>query len=255
MHDNARVKTKTREWLRLGLLIPCVWGSLWLYRAVARLVPRMTSAEPTNASEVFPWVKAWTHETLESIQHKTHGFSYAWQYMACCAGLFAIYALVLWMARRAQTRWFAGLATAAAVIFMGMLIGKPAMLSSDVYAYSHYGRLLAVSGVDAHSPAAAAEVRKDKDEPFSLDGYYDFVPSVYGPFWTVISAGIVKAGHDRVGLTITMFRAFEALSALAAALLIWLILRRTAPEQAELGVLFFPLESPGPDGVRPRRPQ
>ncbi len=193
--------------MRLALVLLCACGSFWLYRGLDRLIPRMTSAEPTGAGEVVPWVKRYTHASLASIQHKTHGLDYTVAFIACWAGLVALYAMMLRLARGMQPRWFTALAAMASAVFMGAQLCSPAMLSSDVYAYAHYGRLLAVEGVDAHGPAAVAAAGTDKDDPFSLDGYYDFVPSVYGPLWTVISGGLVLAGRGHTGLTVLLFRA------------------------------------------------
>ena len=159
--------------------------------------------------------------------------------MACCAGLFVIYGIMVWVAKGTASRRFAAAMAAAAGIYMAALICAPAMLSSDVYAYAHYGRLLAVDGVDAHGPGAMAEAGTNTSDPFSLDGYYDFVPSVYGPFWTLISAGLVKAGRDHVGLTVFLFRALEAAAALGSGALIWMILGQLSPRRAPLGLTIF----------------
>jgi hypothetical protein len=241
MHDVTAATVQTGKWVRLGALASCLFGSSWLYRILIRLVPRLTSAEPTGMSEVLGWVRPMTHETLQSIQHRTHGLWYTGEFIGCCAALFAIYALVLWMASLAgrSERWFIVVAMIAPAIFMGRLICAPAMLSSDVYAYAHYGQLLAVQHVDAHGPAAKETAGKNTSDIFSLDGYYDFVPSVYGPFWTVISAGIVLAGSGHVGLTVLMFRLLEAACAFGSAGLIWAILGRLAPERALVGTLLF----------------
>ena len=238
MHDTLRRKTRLSNGLQLAAVPLCAWLSFWLYRIIERIVPRMGSAEPTGASQVFPWVKAMTHDTLDSIQHKTYGQAYTLQYMACCAGLLVLYAIIVWLARGRQPRLFLAMAVISAAAFMGSLLCTPAMLSSDTYAYAHYGRLRTL-GMDAHSPAAIAKAGTNAGDPFSLDGYYDFVPSVYGPFWTVISAGLVLAAHGHVGLTILLFRALEAACALGSAGFIWLILNRLAPEHAAQGTLLF----------------
>jgi hypothetical protein len=234
--EGAQAKPR---WPRLAALLLCACASLWLYRATVRLVPRLTSAEPTGAGEVFPWVKPLTHATLDSIQHKTHGIAYTFQFAACYLALFALYAVIVRLTRGAPARWFMPVAAMASATFMAVLLYSPAMLSSDVYAYAHYGRLLAVKGIDAHGPAAVAAADTDKDDPFSLDGYYDFVASVYGPFWTVISAGLVLIGRGHVGLTVLLFRGLEAASALGCGGFIWLILHRLAPERAALGAVLF----------------
>jgi hypothetical protein len=199
------------------------------------LVPKIGSAEPTGTGEVFKWVRPLTHEALQSIQRRTDGFAYAGQFIGCCAGLFALYAIMLWLARGVRAGWFLGFSAGASAVFMGLLLFAPAMLSTDTYAYSYYGRLLAVYGVDAHSLAPA----RSMTDPFLCGGWYQFVPSVYGPLWTVISGGVVLAGGGHVGLTILMFRALEVVLALGCGGLIWVILNRLSPQHAAQGALLF----------------
>jgi len=217
------------------LALACALGSAWLYRTLVRVVPKIGSAEPTGAGEVLPRVRLLTHDSLLAIQRHTHDFWYTADFIGCCAGLFAVYALMLWLARGIRSGWFVALAGAASAAFMGILLFAPAMLSSDTYAYAYYGRLLSHYGVDAQAPAPAATLH----DAFLSNGYYQFVPSVYGPLWTVISGGLTLAGHGHVGLTILMFRALEAAAALGCGGLIWVILKRLAPEQAALGALLF----------------
>jgi len=237
--DSVTSKTGRAGLAKLAGVILCAGASVCLYRAMVLVIPRMTSAEPTSAGEIFPWVKAISHDTLDSIQHKTHGLGYTFEFMACCAGLFALYAIVLRLAKGIQPRWFVPLAAGASAVFMGLLICTPVMLSSDVYSYAHYGYLLADKGLDAHSTAAVAVAGTNIEDPFSLGGYFDFVASVYGPLWTVISAGLVLAGGSHIGLTVLLFRALGAAAALGSGGLIWTILKQLAPERAALGTLLF----------------
>jgi hypothetical protein len=189
--------------------------------------------------EVFPHVKLLTHDSLQTIQQRIDNYWYTGQFIACCAGLFLLYGMMLWLAKGfevgARSGWFLALSTGASAFFMGMLLKAPAMLSSDTYAYSYYGRLLAFYHVDAHAPAPAGSLA----DPFLLGGWYQFVPSVYGPLWTVVSGGVVLAGRGHVGFTILMFRLLEAAAALGSGGLIWVILKRLSPEYAAEGTLLF----------------
>ncbi len=239
-HDFRRAaQDSTGTKLRLALLLACSVASARLYLAVIRIIPKMTSAEPSGSGEVFPWVQRITHATLDSVAHKTDSFNYTVEFMACFAGLFALYVAMLFAVRGLQSRRFVALAAVAAAFFMAMLAHAPAMLSSDVYAYAHYGRLLANFGMDAHSPAAVAVAGTNKDDPFSLGGYYDFVASVYGPFWTVISAALVFLGGGHVGLTVLLLRGLEIVLALGCGGFIWAILKELAPERAAFGTILF----------------
>jgi hypothetical protein len=109
------------------------------------------------------------------------------------------------------------------------------MFSSDTYAYAWYGRLLGVYGADARAVAPPASLA----DPFLFHGWYQFVPSVYGPLWTVISAGLTWAGAGHVGLTLLLFRGFEALATLGTAGMIWSILKKLRPDVAGFGTLLF----------------
>ena len=217
------------------MLLLCACASVWLYLALVRVVPRIGSAEPTAVGAVFSRVRPLTHESLLTIQKRTNGFGYTGNFIACCAGLFAVYGIMLWVAKGVRSGWFALASGAASAGFMGVLLFAPAMLSSDTYAYAYYGRLLAVYGVDAHAAAPAGSLK----DPFLAGGWYQFVPSVYGPLWTVISGGVVLAGRGHVGLTLLLLRALEACAALGAGALIWVILKRLSPERAVLGTVLF----------------
>lgn len=161
----------------------CACVSMYLYSAMIRVTPRIGSAEPTAAGEVFPRVRLLTHESIQAIQRHTHDYWYTGKFIGCCAGLFAAYGVLLYLAKRSHSGWFACFAVACSAIFMGQLLAAPAMLSSDTYAYAYYGRLLSYYGVDAHSAAPARCLA----DPFLSGGWYQFVPSVYGPLWTLVS--------------------------------------------------------------------
>jgi len=224
-------------WRRLGVAMGCGYASTWLYLVMTRVVMRMTTAEPTGAGEVLWWVRPLNHAGIVSLLHRTHGLLYTMEFAGCWAGLFALYGVMLWMAKGVRSGWlFAAVAGIGAALGMGVLLCGPAMLSSDVYAYAHYGRVLAAYGADAH---AAPPAGSDATDPFLCKGWYEFIPSVYGPLWTVICAGIVKAAGARVGLTLLLMRGLEAGASLWAGGLIWAILRRVAPERAALGLVMY----------------
>jgi hypothetical protein len=221
--------------VRLSLVLFCGLASARVYFLFKRLVPQVGSAEPTSAHSLFPWVKPLTHEALQAVQKSTDNFWYTGKFVACCAALFLLYALMVWAARGMRSRWFPGIALGLSALLMAVLICAPAMLSSDTYAYAYYGRLLTVYHVDAHAPVPAGSLH----DPFLAGGWYDFVPSVYGPLWTILSGGLALAGGGHVGLTLFLFRLLQAISVLGTGAFIWLILKRIAPEQAPLGAALF----------------
>jgi hypothetical protein len=216
----------------LALLL-CAAGTAWLYHALARVSARLDQAEPTMAGEVLPWTRLMTRHAIRALGRGRHGFGPLERFLGCCAGLFALYAAMLWMARGIRDARWTAIAGCAAALFMGILLCSPVMLSSDTYFYSHYGWLLAAHGADAHAASSIP------DPAFSLGGQFEFRPSVYGPLWTVISAGIVRAGGGHVGLTLLLFRALAAVCALGIGGFIWLILMRLDPASAPMGTVLF----------------
>jgi hypothetical protein len=220
--------------MRWIALVLCALGSTGLYLWLAGLSAGVASAEPTHAAEVFPWVAPVTHDTVAAIHGRTGGFGYSGQFLVCCAGLFVLYG-ILCGAARGMRSGFAVCAAGASSVFMMILLCAPAMYSSDTFAYAWYGRLLAVYGVDAHAQPPVASLA----DRFLDHGWYQFVPSVYGPLWTVNSAGLDLLGHGQVGLTIFLFRLFEAVCVLGAGGVLWLILQRIRPQAASFGTLLF----------------
>ena len=222
------------------MVLACACETGWLYREIARLALNMApAAEPTLAGDVFPWVKVITARMIPSIQSihlQEQGFRYSFAFAMCCAGLFGLYAVMLRLARGSQPRWFMAVVAGAPALYMGVLLCAPVMLSSDVYAYAHYGRMLALHGADVNVAASQAFNLAD---PYSLGGYFDFVPNVYGALWTLISALVAKVGSGHIGLTVLLFRGIETAAALWCGGLIWLIQKEVSPERAAQGVVLF----------------
>jgi hypothetical protein len=229
------MRVSNREKLRSVAVLLCAGASARLYWVLFHLAAKTTSAEPTSAGEVFPWVKLLNRDSLDSIQRHTNNFTCAYQFIACVAGLFALYAIVIRIAKTIESRRFALLLGFTAALFMAVLLCSPVMLSSDTYAYSYYGRLLAFHGLDAHAVAPKSTL----SDPFLMGGYYDFMPSVYGPLWTLISAGITRIAGSHIGLTLLLFRSLEAAATLGSGGLVYSILRRLSPQKAVWGTALF----------------
>jgi hypothetical protein len=124
-----------------------------------------------------------------------------------------------------------GVAIAAQTI--GVL--APYAFSGDLFSYAIYGRMYAVYG---GSPYLEAPIQYASD-PFYQYVYWVHVPSFYGPLWTLISGQIaVVAGND-VGLAVLLYRLIEAVSALLAMVLVFLVLRHLDPERALVGALLL----------------
>ena len=199
------------------------------------LFARLSSSEPSFVSQVFPWIAGITKEALQSTRCRPDNFHTSIPYLAACILLFALYGAVLVLVKnnrspRVQTVLFVG-----GALFLGTFLFSPVMLSTDVFAYAFYGRLVSVYHSDAYSLAAAYP---PTDSYLLLYGH-EFFGSVYGPLWTLISGGITRLTGEQVGLTVLLFRLLAALSILTGAALIWSTLRRTAPECAAQGMALF----------------
>lgn len=219
----------------LPWVVLCGIVSLGLYLLMPGFFARLTSSEPSFTFEAFSWVKAVTRATLDPIRGRPDNLHASMPYLFCFAALFAIYAALLfraksWCSVRIQAAVFA-----FGTVFLGVCLFSSTMLSTDVFAYAFYGRLVSVYKTDAYLAAASF----NPSDPFYLLYGHNFFGSVYGPLWTLLSAGITKFSGDRVGLTVFLFRLLAAGSIFVSAALIWDILRRRCPERATQGLVLF----------------
>ncbi len=185
--------------------------------------------------EIFGWLHNLTKPALEAL-HNSGSRSRAWPFfVGICAALFGIYASALKLARDEQGLRAQKLIFLSGAAFLLVQCFAPIMLSSDVFLYALYGRVLAVYHGNPYDlkPAVAA------DDPFLNLFGLDYLPSWYGPLWNLISAGVAWLGGGRVGLTILLFRLTAIGAALGCAGLILASLRRLAPERATQGLVFF----------------
>ena len=109
-----------------------------------------------------------------------------------------------------------------------MALAMPVFLSRDVYSYDFYGRMVSEHGANPYTEIPAA-FATDPSYPFVSVDWIDS-PSVYGPAFTSISAGITKASSSPEGSAL----AFKLLAAVASVLTLLLVVaaaRRTAPER------------------------
>ncbi len=134
-----------------------------------------------------------------------------------------------------------GRLTVARVLAVGVALHAlalvlPLFLSRDVYSYSFYGRMISEYGVNpyVHTPGEFLH------DPFYLlvSHYWIDSPSVYGPAFSAVSAGITGA----VGGTLATIKAFKLVAALASVgtmLLVVAAARRVRPERAAFAGLLL----------------
>ena len=208
--------------------------SLALYCLVPGVVRVIASGAPSYAWELFPCEKPLSAEALYRLRDQAPFAFPEMLFFGIYAGLFAVYAGMVHLMKGAQSATVRALVFGGGAVFLTAFLIAPVMLSTDVYAYGFYGRLLSVYGADAYG-VDSSQVPAD---PFlALFGHA--TASVYGPFWTLISAGLTRIGGEHIGFTVLLFRGLAAGSVLLGAWLISSSLRRLAPERAMQGVVFF----------------
>ena len=170
--------------------------SVGLYAILFRQTAGMALSTPSFAHQVFPWVRQLAGEKDTAGQTANIGFALS------AAALFALYGWMLHAVRNNRSRdlerWI--LVAGAAPLALGLT--APSMLSTDVFAYGLYGRVFSIYGANpyAESPPVPAS------DPFLVQFGQKYLPSWYGPVWTLISAALAWIGRDNLGWTELLFQ-------------------------------------------------
>src|SRR6266508_2718904 len=129
----------------------------------------------------------------------------AYSYIDQLLLLFVPYGLALWGWHRGARASFWLLVTGA-VLLHALVLFAPLPQSQDFYQYLFYGRMQAVHGAN---PMVIHPSQFRTDPWYFWIRWYSW-PSVYGPVWTLISFGVVKAVGQTlagafVGLKLVIF--------------------------------------------------
>jgi hypothetical protein len=215
---------------RLRLLAGLGAASFLLYALLLVVVPRMGTAEPSHAGELFPWLPVVSREQLP----RDH--AWAWPaYLGLLGGLFGLYGLSLWLLGQGSSRRLERAVLLCGALMLLVQTQGLAMFSTDVYAYTLYGRLFALYAADPYSQVQG----QFADDPFMPMTYFLPWPSWYGPLWTLLSGAVAQLVGERLGLAVLIFRLLAIGGALASAWLILAITRRLAPERAAQAAAFL----------------
>jgi hypothetical protein len=225
---SAKARSRVGVWCSLSL------AALLLSVLSIRLLPYVPDAYPTHASEVFPGASPLSSADIQQLEGTLHGPSASVRFALVMAAQFALWGLMLLIARNmaAKTAARAGIITGA--VLLVTQLGGPAMLSSDVYAYITHGRTLALHHVNPSSQQTVLP----KDDPY-LAPLGSYIPSQYGPLWSLFGAALARVGGDHVGVTVLLFRIVAVLGTLVATRVLWLFAREICPEHAGMAVVFF----------------
>ncbi|GCE27044.1 hypothetical protein KDA_25280 [Dictyobacter alpinus] len=161
--------------------------------------------------------------------------------MALLAILFVVYALAaFFIYRQKNSSLYTYMLT---LIWIGAVVGgaiflfTPGILTTDVYAYASYGRLLTLYSSNPYFVPPSA---------FPHDVTYQWLywkstVSIYGPIWTLVSAGLALVGSSTQMTIILVFRSFALLCHFANIVLIIACLRtmRRSPHIVLLGALLY----------------
>lgn len=120
------------------------------------------------------------------------------------------------------------------LIVMALWI-MPPLYATDVFYYSIVGQIAGEFGTNPY-------IRTPSEFPQSSllrYNYWVHQSTVYGPAWTLLSAAVTFVSGSNPLVTTLLFKFIGALSVIAAAGLIWSLLRATSPSHAAQGTLIF----------------
>jgi hypothetical protein len=135
----------------------------------------------------------------------------------------AAWAIVRGCQPAATRRQLAFIVAGAAVLFhLALTLFMPPILSTDIYHYTLFGRMVAFYGLN---PYVVPDLAIRADPLWVYAGWND-VTTHYGPLFTLISAGAAAVSSPSILLTVLTFKAVVALFNLANCLLVFLLARR-----------------------------
>jgi hypothetical protein len=199
-----------------------------------RLLPFVPDAFPTHASEVFPSTSPLNSTDIQHREGTLHRPSASVRFAFIMAAQFALWGLMLLTARGLPDRTAAQVGLVTGTVLLVTQLGSPAMLSSDVYAYITHGRTLALHHVNPSSQQTVLA----KDDPY-LAPLGSYIPSQYGPLWSLFGAGLAQVGGEHAGLTVLLFRIAAVLGTLVTTGILWRFAKEVCPERAGMAVVFF----------------
>lgn len=128
----------------------------------------------------------------------------------------------------------------ASMLLLTALLGSPllaftGLFSDDVYLYNFYGRIIDAYGANPVEQAPAAFLQ----DPHLRWVHWKELPASYGPLWLMLSAPLSAIAGDSISAVVVVYRAVALALHLAVAAAIWLVLRRTRPQEALAGTIFY----------------
>src|ERR1041385_5139417 len=196
--SSANFRRRLTAWCLLSL------ATLLLSVLLLRLLPFVPDAHPTHVSEILPMTSPLSSADIQRLEGTLHRPSASVRFVLIMAAQFGLWGLMLLTARAMSSK----VATKAGLLSRTMLLatqlGGSAMLSSDVYAYITHGRTLAFH----HVNPASQQIVLAKDDPY-VAPLGSYIPSQYGPLWSLFGAALAYVGGEHAGPTVLVFRLAE----------------------------------------------
>jgi hypothetical protein len=226
--SSEQVRSRTGAWAILTL------AALLLSVLLIQLLPYVPDAHPTHASEVLPGIRPLGTADIQRLGGSLHGSSASLLFALIMAAQFVLWGLMLRTAGGMSEKAAAQAGLITGTVLLVMQLGSSATLSSDVYAYITHGRTLALHHVNPSSQQTVLP----KDDPY-LAPLGSYIPSQYGPLWSLFGAGLARVGGEHVGLTIMAFRIAAVLGTLVTTGVLWRFAKEVWPKWAGVAVVFF----------------
>ena len=193
---------------------------------VETLLP--TAGWPFNTPFVSP------EASTSDLKIARHAAAAPW-FVVLATALFAVYLLAVRLASCLGSGAARNLALAFALLFQVLALLSPRMLSTDLYSYVFYGRIL---GVYHGNPYLEVPAQYPGD-PFYDEVFWKFVPSFYGPLWMLICAPLARLAGEDPGLAALLFRGLASGCAVLSSAVIARLLAGAAPQAAVAGLVMF----------------
>lgn len=186
-------------------------------------------------ARLYPLVVWWNYARLDYAWLTRYELSGQLLFLGAFAMLFALYAAAFQLLRHEPNRgplWLILLIQGG----LGLtLAGIYPVAALDLFDYLLYGRLAVYWGAN---PLAEPPARYP-GEPLVAYSYWPNEPSVYGPFWQIVSEQLTLLVQGQLYAGLYAFKLLAVVAALLTSVAIWATLRRTRPQLASAGALLY----------------
>lgn len=170
------------------------------------------------------------------------GALWTWEHLVafvlqCAIFAFAAYAIAAWRLtaqKPVDLRWI----ILPLVLFQITLVFVPASMTTDIFNYALYGEMPVLYGANpfVHTPSEFPQ----NPLYYLIPLYWHDAPSVYGPLWIVISAGVATVFRPlALADELLFYRLIANVPHLVNTFLIWRLARRLRPDGASSAAVAY----------------